>query len=395
MEGQRGRWNKKAPAGIILILMCMCIPSLTLLETTKEPCPHGDFLTEEGNCCNKCSPGFKLLKVCPANGQRSNCVPCPLGQYSDQMNYMENCYSCKHCKETKNEFQVSECKPHKNTICQCKQGYYKYNIDSVTYECRKCTTCGPNELTKETCTPEKNTVCECDKNFYKVKTKCEPCTNCTSNCIHHCSTSNPSKVPPEEPPSVNTFLMKAIAVVAVTALVLLVLVVVITHKTTKRFTKKKLLKLSSEPTSVSVDSFKHVLINVNEPRDNQSVKAVNTSLLSEQESSNLPDCVPLEIRIPDLIYTVLDLVPVQQMKQLVRTLGVKDTEIEQAEMDHRSCREAHYQMLRVWAERGSRAGAGGRGTMLHQPLLEDLLDQLRKMHLGHAAEELETKYPIQ
>lgn len=61
-------------------------------------------------------------------------------------------------------------------------------------------------------------------------------------------------------------------------------------------------------------------------------------------------------------------------------------------MDYRSCREAHYQMLRVWAERGVR---GGRGEMLHRPLLEDLLDKLRQMHLGCAAEELETKYSIQ
>lgn len=81
-----------------------------------------------------------------------------------------------------------------------------------------------------------------------------------------------------------------------------------------------------------------------------------------------------------------------QVKQLVRSLGVRDTEIEQAEMDHRSCREAHYQMLRAWAERGSRAGRGGRGRMLHSPLLNELLDQLRKIHLSRAAEELETKY---
>lgn len=96
--------------------------------------------------------------------------------------------------------------------------------------------------------------------------------------------------------------------------------------------------------------------------------------------------------VADLIYMVLDLVPVSQVKQLVRSLGVRDTEIEHAEMDHRSSREAHYQMLRVWAERGVR---GGRGEMLHRPLLEELLDKLRLMHLGWAAEELETKYTIQ
>lgn len=89
---------------------------------------------------------------------------------------------------------------------------------------------------------------------------------------------------------------------------------------------------------------------------------------------------------------MLDLVPVLQVKQLVRSLGVTDTEIEQAEMDYRSCREAHYQMLRVWA---SRSGRGGHGGMLHRPLLKELLEKLRMMNLGKAAEELETKYGIQ
>lgn len=97
-----------------------------------------------------------------------------------------------------------------------------------------------------------------------------------------------------------------------------------------------------------------------------------------------PLCPP---PVSDLIYNVLDLVPVSQVKQLVRGLGVSDTEIEQVELDHRSCREAHYQMLRVWAERGPRTG-----VLLHAPLFQHLLNELRKMHLGRAAEELETKY---
>lgn len=145
--------------------------------------------------------------------------------------------------------------------------------------------------------------------------------------------------------------------------------------------------------------------------------------MEEQGQPNLPDCVPLEIRsklgallgficsklskivdprhqspsppaVPDLIYTVLDLVPVVRVKELVRSLGVRDTVIEQAEMDHRQCREAQYQMLRVWAESGSHAAGGGRGDMLHLSLVKELLDKLRQMHLGGTAEELETKYGI-
>lgn len=122
------------------------------------------------------------------------------------------------------------------------------------------------------------------------------------------------------------------------------------------------------------------------------VTEVPQTSVAQVETSKLPDCVPLEINLSELIYAVLDLVPVVQVKQLVRCLGVTDTEIEQAEMDHRSCREAHYQMLRVWA---LHSGGGGRGGMLHRPLFNELLEKLRNMHLGKAAEELETKYGIQ
>lgn len=93
---------------------------------------------------------------------------------------------------------------------------------------------------------------------------------------------------------------------------------------------------------------------------------------------------------------VLDLVSVPQVKQLVRLLGVRDTEIEQAEMDYRHCREANYQMLRIWAERGAGpSGAGRGGILLHGPLLEELLEKLRVMALGGVAEELEDTFGIQ
>ncbi|KAK2844740.1 hypothetical protein Q5P01_011399 [Channa striata] len=368
--------------------MCMWMPSLTSPQNTQKPCPHGDYPNDKGICCNKCIPGFKLVEMCQAEGQRSNCTQCPDGQYSDQLNFNSNCFSCKRCKETKNEIQVTECKKHQNTICKCKPGYYKYNIDSVTYECRKCATCGANQKEKQECLEDQNTLCVCEEDYYKVKSKCEPCKNCTDECSHRCSIYPTIKEEPGHPALINI-----IAGVVALAILLLIVVVFITHKITKRSTKKKLLKLSPKQTSVPVDS--RVLINVEEPWDNDSVKAVPVSSVSEQDSIlNLPDCVPLEIKIPELIYTVLDLVPVLQVKQLVRTLGVKDTEIEQAEMDHRSCKEAHYQMLRVWVERESRAGVGGRGGMLHQPLLDKLLDELRNMHLGRAAEELEIKYGL-
>ncbi|XP_034409733.1 tumor necrosis factor receptor superfamily member 1A [Cyclopterus lumpus] len=392
--GHRGRWDKTNPVGTILLLMCMFIPTLTLLEPSEEQtCPHGDYPTEKGICCNRCSPGFKLVEKCNATGQRSTCAPCPAGQYTDQMNFFPNCLSCRRCKASKHEVEVSPCRRPQNTVCRCEAGYYKSNIDSETYECRRCTPCGQEkEKEKQTCTAEKNTVCECTENYYRAKGKCKPCKNCTAECKTHCSYPHSLNT---IAPKIDEYLINIIAGVVVVTVVSLMLVVLITHVATKRSTKKKLLKLTTQPSDVSPDSCEQVLVHSEEPSENMSVRAVPQSHVSEQEPSNLPDCVPLEIRIPDLIYTVLDLVPVPQVKRLVRSLGVMDTEIEQAETDHRSCREANYQMLRVWAERGPRAGGGGLGRMLHRPLLHELLDKLRMIHLGQAAEELETKYGIQ
>ncbi|KAM7421058.1 hypothetical protein PAMA_015304 [Pampus argenteus] len=391
MEGTRysGRWNKTTLLDTVL-LMSMFMSTLTLLQPSEEPCPRGDYLTEREICCNKCPPGFKLLNECQAQGQRSTCAPCPNGQYMDEMNYFSNCLRCKRCKKLKNEIEVLKCEPSKNTICRCEDGYYKVKIDSVTTDCNKCSKCGPDEKEKQACTPEKNTVCECKENYYRLNSKCVLCTNCTPQCKHHCpEPSNGNTAPTPN----NAFLMNIIGGTSAVAIVLLVLVFLITHIITKRTIKKKLLKQCSP--SSDVPPYSHEVLIQNEEEPVKSVKAVPLSLVGEQELSNLPDCVPLEIKTSELIYTVLDLVPVLQVKQLVRSLGVTDTFIERAEMDHRPCREAHYQMLKMWTERGSRAGRGVQGGMMHRPLLLELLDELRKMHLGHAAEELETKYNIQ
>uniref|UniRef100_A0AAQ5Y4Q9 Tumor necrosis factor receptor superfamily, member 1a n=1 Tax=Amphiprion ocellaris TaxID=80972 RepID=A0AAQ5Y4Q9_AMPOC len=251
------------------VFQSLFLPASCLLEEVKKQptCPHGDYLTEEGICCNKCSPGFKLVEKCHAVGQRSNCTACPADQFTDQMNFTPNCRRCRRCKRKispQSREVAAPCERHQNTVCRCKKGFYRFRIDSETSECRRCSTCRPDEQ-------QEHPFC--------------------------CSDSY-------------------------------------------------LASLVSSP-------------------------------------------------VPELIYSVLDLVPVLQVKQLVRCLGVKDSEIEQADLDHRSCREAHYQMLRVWAERGSRAAGGGRALLLPLPLLQELIDKLRLMHLGRAAEELETKYCIQ
>ncbi|XP_034467019.1 tumor necrosis factor receptor superfamily member 1A [Hippoglossus hippoglossus] len=390
--GHRGRRNKNPPVGTILLLMCMVVPTLAYLPSSESTCPTDDYSPGKGICCNKCLPGNKLVEVCNATGHRSKCAPCPAGQFMDKINYSTTCRACSVCKATKNEKTLKNCEKDQNTICQCYDGHYRSYIDSVTYECRKCAQCGPNEKEKQNCTNLTNTVCECKENYYRVKKTCEPCKSCTSECNHGCPLPS---LNPNGNDRGEQFFTNIIAGVVAVALVLLVLVALITHVVTKRTIKKKWAQPSSQPTADSPDSSEVVLICSEGCSDNSSVEVTPNSSVSDQLPPNLPDCVPLEIETSDLIYSVLDLVSALQVKQLVRTLGVRDTEIEQAELDHRPCREAHYQMLRLWAERVSRADGGGQSGMLHWPLLQELLDKLRTMRLGGVAEELETKYSFQ
>lgn len=180
------------------------------LVPTLASCPQGDYLSEKGICCNKCPPGiehlytnhrqvpcvpllldvwtrfmwwnclsgFKLHQDCQAAGQRTSCTVCPDRQYTDQMNFAPNCKSCIRCKgtvaltlsefvwtlcivhvfpcncptESDNKEEVSQCEINQNTVCRCKYGYYKYKIDSETFECLKCKKCGPEETETQTCT---------------------------------------------------------------------------------------------------------------------------------------------------------------------------------------------------------------------------------------------------
>ncbi|XP_017270919.1 tumor necrosis factor receptor superfamily member 1A [Kryptolebias marmoratus] len=384
--GHQGRCS----VAIFLLLVCENISASTPKpDLEKKQCPAGDYVSARNVCCNKCPAGFKLKSECPGEGQRSNCELCPERQFNDKINHFPNCRKCRVCKESNFEYEVSPCKNDRNAVCRCMDGYYKHVIDSGTYDCLRCKECRENERKNQTCTPERNTVCECKENYHRVKNKCEPCRNCTTNCANLCVKVTQVT---EAPKGKHNLIINIIAGSAAVVFVLLVVVVFITFVATKRFTKKKMLSQSSQHADVPKETKEHLLVDMNEPAEVISLKATGLNPVNDQESVKLPDCVPLEIRIPDLIYAVLDLVPVSQVKQLARLLGVRDREIEQEETDHRSCREAHYQMLRVWAERGTREG---RDEMLHRPLLEELLDKLRQMHLGRAAEELETKYPIQ
>lgn len=131
--------------------------------------------------------GSRVERDC-TNTNSTKCKPCPSGQYIDTINYVRKCEGCKTCKSNVALFfclnqpllhdvpsalktwwlacyslffsffvspdledLVSKCERHKDTICRCKKGYYKFNIDSAAYNCLKCQSCDQNEIEKQKC----------------------------------------------------------------------------------------------------------------------------------------------------------------------------------------------------------------------------------------------------
>ncbi|KAM9405220.1 tumor necrosis factor receptor superfamily member 1A [Salvelinus alpinus] len=405
MDVLRGKWKEKCILNVCaLLVLCWSVdPSLSAPpppRTQEFQCPEGShYHNANGTCCRKCHEGFKLEEHCTKDGGNSKCVPCEEGQtYREKSNYANTCLRCTRCVD--NEEVVSSCKKSKNTMCHCKKGFYKNIINSGTWECLTCETCGPGERETQPCTQENDRVCECEDFYFRDKKNkaCHPCKICelTADCQQECSsgthpTPNVDGSAHPEDTGWGVWSPYLLVVSGYVCVLLLVIVGIMGVLVVRRKPKGSSSFPSAEITSqVSETSTRRLIQEDTENVLNQSIPSCSPVCECEQEPlSKLPDCVPKEIKISELIYSVLDQVPPRHVKELVRSLGVSDIVIERAENDHlRDTKEAQYQMLRVWAK-GSMQGGGG---VLARPLLYHLLEKLRDMDLGGTAEELETMY---
>ncbi|KAG8546286.1 hypothetical protein GDO81_019316 [Engystomops pustulosus] len=97
----------------------------------------------------------------------------------------------------------------------------------------------------------------------------------------------------------------------------------------------------------------------------------------------LPD-ITLQTKTPSLkstevLYKIIDCIPVPRWKEMIRLLGVSDNNIERCMQENRHYKEAQYEMLSYWVH-----GAGS-----SQVARETLFNVLREMHLGGCVEKIQ------
>lgn len=121
-----------------------CIFLLLVIEVTagqrsvknKGDCAKDEYWSRDGFCCDKCAPGYRLVKKC-SSGVKSKCEICKEGTYQHKMNYFPNCFRCQKCiKHSRpHAVEISSCTPQSNTVCECQHGSRKRFLDSFTWDC--------------------------------------------------------------------------------------------------------------------------------------------------------------------------------------------------------------------------------------------------------------------
>ncbi|XP_078451858.1 uncharacterized protein LOC144719627 isoform X2 [Lampetra planeri] len=87
-------------------------------------CPPGKYSAKTGVCCNMCTAGKFVISECTSSGEDSVCGSCVEGEtFTEEHNHLADCHDCSSCSV--GEEEVLPCKSTRNTVCQCKEGYYR------------------------------------------------------------------------------------------------------------------------------------------------------------------------------------------------------------------------------------------------------------------------------
>ncbi|KAK9960569.1 hypothetical protein ABG768_008418 [Culter alburnus] len=112
----------------VLLLLIVGVVTGQRSVSNKGDCSKNEYWSD-GLCCDKCAPGYKLIKKC-SSGVQSECVKCSDGMYQDSMNYFPNCFRCQKCTK-RHAVVISPCTHQNNTVCGCQPGFRKRSLNVV------------------------------------------------------------------------------------------------------------------------------------------------------------------------------------------------------------------------------------------------------------------------
>ncbi|XP_012890650.1 PREDICTED: tumor necrosis factor receptor superfamily member 25 [Dipodomys ordii] len=409
-------WPWGCTAGAAAVVLLLLLGAQGQASTPGPGCDCASGLQRRSNplCCKGCPVGHYMKAACTEPCGAPTCLPCPQGTFLARDNHSKTrCTRCQSCDEEASQVALKNCSTLADTQCGCVPGWFvdcsaKPCRESSPFHCRPCTDCEVLNRHPQLPCSSRDTECgPCLPGFYE---RGDGCVSCPTSIFRSC---------PEPCAAVCGWRQMFWIQVLVAGLVLLLLLgAILIYRYHYRQSPKPVV--SADPAGTEaltpprdthlspLDSVCTLLVppgdcrktctdqlvtnscwipgssqtqaapcrHVPQPCDHLPSRALGAPPAPE---SAPPAGSPAALLQPGpQLYDVVDAVPARRWKEFVRTLGLREAEIEAVEVEICRFRDQQYEMLKRWRQQ--------------QPaVLGAIYTALERMGLGGCAEDLRAR----
>lgn len=389
------RWGPAAPFPQALLLVLLGTQGQCSTPRPTCDCAHNSEKRNALSCCRGCPAGHYLTAPCTKPCDNITCLPCPQGTFLARENHHEtSCTRCQACDEQASQVALKNCSAEADTHCGCRPDWFveclvTHCIGGSPFRCHPCLDCGT--LHRHTWVPcsSRDTDCgTCLPGFFEHGNSCVSCPmstfwSCPEPCAAVCGWRQ-------------MFWVQVLVAGLVVPLLLGATLIYIYRRCQPRNPMvpdetgtEALAPL--QVTHLSPPNGAHTLL---EP-PSSSEKVCTVQLIGNSWTSGSPQIqeVPCQevpwswdqlpsraLGLPQplpppppppppvpssglptgsaaamlqpgpQLYDVMDAVPARRWKEFVRTLGLREAEIEAVEVEVGRFRDQQYEMLKRWRQ---------------------------------------------
>ncbi|XP_047647233.1 tumor necrosis factor receptor superfamily member 25 isoform X4 [Phacochoerus africanus] len=354
----------------------------------STPSAHCDCVPNQKRnglvCCRGCPAGHYLKAPCTKPCGAATCLPCPQGTFLAWENHHETrCARCQACDEQAPQVVLKNCSAVADTHCGCRPGWFMECVVSQCllgspFRCRQCTDCGAlHRHTQEPCSSKDAHCGACLPGFYEHGNSCVSCPtstlgSCPEPCVAVCGWRHMFWV--------------QVLLAGLVAPLLLGATLTYTYRRcqpckamvpgeagVEALTPLQATQLSppnSTHTPLVAAGSSEKVCTVQLVGSSWSPGSLQTQELPSPEVTWPWDQLPSRALGPPSppspappagsaastlqpgpqLYDVMDAVPARRWKEFVRTLGLREAEIEAVEVEVGRFRDQQYEMLKRWRQ---------------------------------------------
>ncbi|XP_019515952.1 PREDICTED: tumor necrosis factor receptor superfamily member 25 isoform X4 [Hipposideros armiger] len=376
-------------------------------------------------CCRGCPAGHYLTAPCTEPCGNITCLPCPQGTFLARENHHEtSCARCQACDEEASQVALKNCSAVADTHCGCKPDWFveclvTHCIGGSPFRCHPCLDCGALHRHTWVSCSSKDTDCgTCLPGFFEYGNSCVSCPMPPPPFAG--APSGPVLSPVRQSVAGGRVGVFWVQVLLAGLVVPLLLGATLTYIYRRCQPRKPMVPVDGagmealtpqQDTHLSPPDGAHTLL----VPPSSSEKVCTIQLVGNSWTSGSPqiqetpcqemlwswDQLPNRALGPPLpppmpspvpptgsgaamlqpgpqLYDVMDAVPARRWKEFVRTLGLREAEIEAVEVEVCRFRDQQYEMLKRWRQQ--------------QPAgLSAIYAALERMGLDGCAEDLRSR----